>query len=65
MLPTSTTSFPSYDAIIEPNVACSPAYGRAVSNVCIDDVSLDAKLMPSPTNAERNRMCIIKSQTGL
>lgn len=65
MLLSSTDSFPSCGAIIEPNEACSPTYGRAISNVSIDYVSTDAKLMPSPTNAERNRMYTVISQNGL
>lgn len=65
MLLSSTASFLSYSAIIEPNVSCSSAYGRGVSNVCIGYILPDTKLVRSPTNAERNRIYIIKSQTGL
>lgn len=62
MLLSCTASFPSCGAIIEPNEACSPTYGSAISNVSIDYVSPDAKLMPRPINAERNRMYSYKSK---
>ena len=65
MLLTSAASFLSYGAITEPNVACSSTYGRALSNIYIGYISPDAKLMPSPTEAERNRVYVIKTQSGL
>lgn len=65
MLLSSPASFPSRGAIIEPNEACSPTYGRAISNVRVDYISPCEKLMPSPTNADRNRMYTVKSQNGL
>lgn len=65
MLLSSPASFPSHGATIEPNEARSPAYGRAISNVRLDYISPHEKLMPSPTNADRNRMYTVKSQNGL